>query len=348
MATITKVTGKKGTTYRVRIRLRGQPTASANFERKTDAKKWAIQTEAKIREGRYFKTQKAMKYTVQELIDKYADEDLPNIKSESDYTTHLDWWKDEIGDLRVGDVDSDTLLDCRTKLLDSGRSSSTTNRYLSTLRSAFSKVAISREWLETSPFSKIQALSEPDGRVRFLDDNERDALFEQAKGSRNKDLYLIVLLAVSTGMRQNEIMTLTWSQIDFERDVITLFETKNGSIRAVPLAGPARKILKRQSRVRLIDNNYIFVGRKKGKHMAFPRDAFARALERAGIEDFRFHDLRHTAASYLAMSGATLAEIAEILGHKTLQMVKRYAHLTEQHTVKVAQRMTDKYLEGAG
>ncbi len=80
--------------------------------------------------------------------------------------------------------------------------------------------------------------------------------------------------------------------------------------------------------------------------MRFPKEAFAGALKRAGIRDFRFHDLRHTAASYLAMSGATLSEIAEILGHKTLAMVKRYAHLTEQHTSGVVARMNRRFLPG--
>ena len=78
--------------------------------------------------------------------------------------------------------------------------------------------------------------------------------------------------------------------------------------------------------------------------MRFPREAFTGALKRAGIHGFRFHDLRHTAASYLAMSGATLSEIAEILGHKTLAMVKRYSHLTEQHTSGVVARMNQRNL----
>ena len=77
----------------------------------------------------------------------------------------------------------------------------------------------------------------------------------------------------------------------------------------------------------------------------FPQRQWEEALRAAQIEDFRFHDLRHSAASYLAMSGATLAEIAEVLGHKTLAMVKRYSHLTEQHTSMVVARMTAKFFK---
>ena len=109
-----------------------------------------------------------------------------------------------------------------------------------------------------------------------------------------------------------------------------------------PLAGPALDLLRELSRVRRIDTDLVFAG-PDGRAI-FPRKPWERALTAAQIDDFRFHDLRHTAASYLAMSGATLAEIAEVLGHKTLEMVKRYSHLTDQHTSKVVARMNEKYL----
>lgn len=105
------------------------------------------------------------------------------------------------------------------------------------------------------------------------------------------------------------------------------------------MTGYATELLQGMRKVRRLDTNLVFsngVGRA-----TFPRKAWGRAPRQAQIEDFRFHDLRHTAASYLAMSGATLAEIAEVLGHKTLAMVKRYSHLSEQHTIKVVARMND-------
>ena len=98
------------------------------------------------------------------------------------------------------------------------------------------------------------------------------------------------------------------------------------------------ELIKELASVRRIDTDLVFPFKGGGQGVRPPWEA---ALKQAEIEDFRFHDLRHTAASYLAMNGATLAEIAEILGHKTLQVVKRYAHLTEQHTSKVVTRMTE-------
>ena len=121
-----------------------------------------------------------------------------------------------------------------------------------------------------------------------------------------------------------------------------MHETKNGERRRVPIVGPALEALRAHAKVRRLDSPLVFPGRT-GKPAEL-RKAWVKALREAGIEDFRFHDLRHTTASYLAMSGASPGEIAEILGHKTLHMVKRYAHLSESHTRSVLERTMDKVL----
>ena len=126
------------------------------------------------------------------------------------------------------------------------------------------------------------------------------------------------------------------------RGTAVLHRPKNEERRSLPLTGLARDLLRERSRIRRLDTDLIFAN-PEGK-ATFPRKAWEEALRAAQIEDFRFHDLRHSAASYLAMSGATLAEIAEVLGHKTLQMVKRYSHLTEQHTSAVVARMNEKFI----
>jgi len=147
-----------------------------------------------------------------------------------------------------------------------------------------------------------------------------------------------VVAPLSTGARKSEILGITWSNVDFQRRMIRLLETKNGESRAVPLVGFARQEIQRLAKIRRIDSPYVFPGRN-GISPVNLLEAWRYARQRAGIKDFRFHDLRHSAASYLAMNGASLAEIAEVLGHKTLAMVKRYAHLSEQHTARVVERM---------
>jgi len=141
-------------------------------------------------------------------------------------------------------------------------------------------------------------------------------------------------------MRQAEITTLKWSQINFERNSITLFKTKNGETRVVPLVGMIKSLLHDHGKVRSMKNLFVFQGRHHSS-ANFPRKAWMTALTKAGIEDFTFHDCRHSAASELAMNGASLHEIAAVLGHKTLAMVQRYAHLSEQHTMSVVERMNN-------
>lgn len=153
------------------------------------------------------------------------------------------------------------------------------------------------------------------------------------------------MLALSTGARKGEIVNLRWSQVDLPRRVITLTETKNGEIRSLPLAGFAYNLMVEWSRVRRLDTDLVFPGNAGGKPTDI-RAVWVFALRQAEIADFRFHDLRHSAASYLAMNGASLAEIAEVLGHKTLAMVKRYAHLSQAHTAGVVEKMNLKIFGG--
>jgi integrase len=119
-----------------------------------------------------------------------------------------------------------------------------------------------------------------------------------------------------------------------------LLDTKNGESRSIPISSKIESLL---TYLKLSNSNsrYLFPS-TKGDSPRFIRKAWCTAVEKADIKDFRFHDLRHTAASYLAMNGATLMELSHILGHKTLQMVKRYAHLTDQHTADLIEKMNNK------
>ncbi len=200
-------------------------------------------------------------------------------------------------------------------------------------------------WVEDTPFRRVSTLKEPRGRVRFLSDEERKALLEACQ-THSEQLYTIVVLALSTGARQMEILSLTWKQVDLERGIITLEETKNGERRVLPLASHAHELVSNLSKIRRIDTGLLFPSRFKSSKSISVHSIFQRALKAAEIKNFRFHDLRHSAASYLAMNGASLAEIAEVLGHKTLQMVKRYAHLSEAHTAGVVASMNEKIFGG--
>ncbi|MCB1784202.1 MAG: site-specific integrase [Alphaproteobacteria bacterium] len=348
MASIEKrIDGQGDISYRVKVRLKGYPVQSATFQRLTDAKKWAVHTEASIREGRHFKHAEAKKHTLAELVDRYIAQIIPQKpKSGGDYKYQLEYWKAELGHVLLSDLTAAAIVEKRDALANTSkgkkkRSPATINRYLSALSHACTIAVKEWGWMEDSPMRKISKYKEPRGRVRFLDDDERTALLEASKNTSYPHLHLIIVLALSTGARKSEILNLKWEDIDKDRTKIILHETKNGERRIISLSGYARSLILEHEKVRRIDTNLLFPS-KTGKSPFNIKRSWHKAMEEAGIEDFRFHDLRHSAASYLAMNGATLAEIAEVLGHKTLSMVKRYAHLSEAHTSNVVASMNER------
>lgn len=334
--------------YRVLIRMKGCPPQSATFDRKTDARKWAQDTESAIRDGRYFKTIEAKKHTFGDMVDRYVKEVLPHKpKMEKQQKTQLTWWKAQLGHFMLSDVTPARIGECRDRLLNEeiaesrSRTPATVVRYLAAISHMFSTAVNEWGWLDQSPVSKVRRPTEPRGRVRFLSDDERELLLTACKESDNSNLYLIVVLAISTGMRQGEILKLKWQDIDFDRAQLVLHDTKNNERRVVPVVNLAHQVLKEHGKVRQLDNDYVFP-REAASGPSIMRTAWLSVVAKAKLKDFKFHDLRHTAASYFAMNGASLAEIAEILGHKTLAMVQRYAHLSEAHTAGVVARMNEK------
>jgi integrase len=256
----------------------------------------------------------------------------------------MGWWKERLGSYTLIDITPALIAEARDKLakLPSPRggtmSPSTVVRYLAALSHAFTIAVKEWGWIEDNPVRKVTKPKEPRGRVRFLSDDERERLLAACRDSRQPYLLPAVVLALSTGMRSAEVTGLTWDRVDLKAGRILLEETKNGERRVVPLVGHALELLREHAKVRRLDTGLLFPGRNPNRPAEL-RYAFAIALEAAGIEDFRWHDLRHSAASYMLMNGASLGELAEVLGHKTLQMVKRYSHLSETHTKNLVERM---------
>jgi integrase len=342
MATLQVRKGRDGRPrFKVQVRIKGAAPISKTFERKTDAVLWGRQTEADIRAGRNFPRSEAQRHSLGESVERYRDEILPRKpKSIRQQGHQLDWWKATIGTLSLADVTPPVLVECRAKLLKK-MSNGTANRYMACLRHLFTIAVKEWGWVEDTPFRKLSNLPEPRGRVRFLSDDERAALLQACLKNSNPHLYDCVVIALSTGCRKQEILDLRWPDVDLQRGLLMLKDTKNKTPRAVPLAGHALERMIDRSRIRRIDTDYVFPYPHSPKPADIDRD-FARARDAAGIKDFRFHDLRHSAASYLAMNGATVAEIAAVLGHKTLQMVQRYTHLTSAHTEAIVKKMNEK------
>lgn len=354
MATYVTRTLKDGSKrIKVVVRRKNAPTAAKTFRERREAVAWATLLEGEILSGYSSPRIEATRHTVADAIKQYKEVELSRkTRKPKAQIAQLDWWSTELGHLKLAQLTGPLICRCRDKLASGTtvqgkpRQPATVNRYLAALSHVLSVATRDWGWMPESPMSRVRKLKEPRGRVRYLSSEELNALV--AAGARSSDpyLYVILILAISTGMRRGEITTLRVGDIDWERKRIILQQTKNGERRAVPLASRPGKLLREIIPTDAHRNDPAFPSTTPGyedRPWDFQR-AWKGVLKEAQLDDFRFHDLRHSCASYLAMTGATTTEIAEVLGHKTLQMVKRYAHLTESHISKLLEKMNDRFL----
>lgn len=338
MASIEKRISKDGkTSYRVKIRIKGFPDQTATFTKLSIAKDWIARTETKIKEGKYISEIQARKYTVSEIIERYKKTVLIHKKSiQQDWNSQLNWWNDKIGQYTLADVTPALISQMRDILTQEPnsngkiRGNATVNRYLTTLQCVFSKAVVEWELLEVNPFFRVKKLQEPKGRVRYLSKEERASLLAECQNAKNPYLFPAVIVALSTGARKMEVLSLKWEDVDLANERAILHDTKNGERRSINIMGEVKQLIENLYTTRRKSDIFVFPSIDGKKPFDITR-SWKEAVKRAGIKDFRFHDLRHTTASYLAMQGKSSGELAEVLGHKTLQMVKRYAHLSDEH-----------------
>lgn len=309
MASIEERINSKGEkSYRVKVRKKGYPVQTASFTRKTDAKIWAQNTECAINEGRYFGYASAKKKSMSELIDRYIEEILP-LKPASlyDQTYQLNYWKDKIGDLTIQDLTPSVITAVRNELkkgkVQGGklRSNGTVNRYMAVLSHAFTIAMKEWEWVNDNPFMRVSKLKEARGRVRYLSEEERHRLLKACKESKKQHLYFIVVLAISTGARKNEILTLKWKDVHFDREVIILDKTKNGDIRSLPLQGYALNILLELFKHRSVYSELLFPSEDRHDKPVIIQRSWDNAVKEAELEDFMIYVIRrHHTSQWMA------------------------------------------------
>jgi integrase len=345
MATIVRRPGPRGRRYQVRIRM-GSRAQSATFSSMREARHWATATEAAWADARAGALPWTLQLTVGDLLRRYGREVVPQKPpaTAQNYAIYLAWWQEQLGAVRLRALGPAQLTACRDRLAAT-RQAATVNRYLAMLSHACTLASAEWQWLERNPLQGVRRLPEPRGRVRYLSDEERTRLLEACQQSGNRFLYPAVVLALSTGARKMELLSLTWNDVDWLQRQLIFRETKNDEPRAVPLGAKAFEAVAELSRVRRIDTPLVFP-RRDGLKPIDLRRAWYTALERASVEDFHWHDLRHSAGSYLAMAGCSPREIAEVLGHKSLQMSFKYQHLAPQHTRAVVVKLNTAMFGG--
>lgn len=200
----------------------------------------------------------------------------------------------------------------------------TINRQLACLKSIYNKAIAWGKFSGPNPVKSVKLFKENNQRLRFLEKEEILRLLSVC----NKTLRPVVVVALNTGMRRGEILGLKWRDFDIKRGVIYLQNSKNGEKREIPINEQVKTALIRVRKHP--QSEYVFC-KKDGSSIGDIKKSFLTALKKSGIKDFHFHDLRHSFASHLVMSGADLNTVRELLGHKSLQMTLRYSHLSPNH-----------------
>ena len=335
--------------YRAQIRIAGFKPESKSGKKLSDLKKWANKREAEIREGKQSAEDRSRKTTLTELIEKYTKNILPykttKERSKQMQKIYLSFWKKRLGAYTLNHITPAVITHVRDELSKT-RKPSTTNRYMAILSHVFTKAY--KEWglIPDNPFKKITILKEPRGRVRFLTEKERDELLAAAK-KIDELLYLFIILALSTGARKSELLNLKWADVDFKANKAILQETKNNERRAIFFYGAAFDALQTRYICKRKGFKYVFAGRRFDEPINIYTPWY-KVIKTLNIKDFHIHDLRHCYATELAKNGASLNDLAELLGHKNFNQVKRYAHQVETHAKSMVKKMNENLNKKAG
>lgn len=340
-------------TFRARFRKRGHPEITQTFPDLKLAKHWLIEQNRNAMMGIHLPHLKASKRTLAEAVDRYIEVVLPRKPGNATNTIrHLNWWKRQLGEFTLSAIRPQMIAEKRDELSkglvrgNQVRNPATVVRYLSHLSHLFTIACKEWEWVSENPVRKVSKPSVSPGRVRYLEKEEIKKLLESTKQSKSKELYAVVVIALGTGMRLSEIMNLRWNQVDISNELIKLTTSKNGDPRFIPLKGLVLEVVKAKAeKQKTKPNDLLFPSPLNPKQPVDIRSAWETAIKKSGIQNFRFHDLRHTTASHLAMSGKGLHDIASLLGHKDLQVTRRYAHLSNAHKAKMVSELSTTLFE---
>jgi integrase len=367
MAHIQIIQRKTGKSYKAIIKKGDRVVKTKTFRKKALAQQWVKAMEAdhdNIRALGLKGAQMIFSELAQEYLHQWEGRDKCRINQVS-------WWISRLGNRKLIEISSDEIwyhLDkyahgnalrghrgarVSTKPLNRYRKPASVNRLRAALSAVFRYgMSLSKKYITRNPVEGIPVKPENNKRVRFLSDAERDELLASCKNSCWDKLFLLVLMAVCTGARKSELLNLKWNDIDIRRRIASLRTSKNGEPRELPLPVV---VIEELMRHRVVGNDLVFGSPiRRGKPFEF-RKHWIEALKKSNMYHpvdhpnyFRFHDLRHTAASYLVQNGATLYEAGQILGHKSLITTQRYAHLSISRKQDVTDRVFGEIFRDKG
>ena len=296
---------------------------------------WAVE-QTKIENGTWDE-RAARNITVAEAMKQYREYSQVQHRSYHSYIDpSLTLWETHLGpQAHLAKVSSPQVEDFKLKRAQKV-AHSTTDKDLAILK-AFFNWCIAHRLAVSNPVRRVKLFHEDNSRLRYLTREEYDRLIEAVRAMKaraNKPSPYLeekIVLAAHTGLRRGSLFDLRWEQTDLANSVMRIPRTKSGRPLSVPLNATAKGTLEKLYQQREPENPYVFphkIGTHAGEPVHDVKNGFHAALELAGIEDFTWHDLRHTFASWLMMRGASLRSVAELLGHQSMKMTMRYAHLS--------------------
>lgn len=310
--------------WEARIRRKGWPLQCKTFEKKQDAEEWARDIESEMGRGIFTSRKEAENTTLTEALDRYAREVTPHKKGAPQELGRIAKWKKHpLSNAFLATIRGADIAKYRDERLAESKSTNTVRLELAVISHLFNIAR--KEWGMESLSNPVQNIRMPKNsraRDRRLVGDEEERLLEACARSKSPALKDIVLLALETAMRLGELLSLEWKNIDPKKRIARLPDTKNGETRDVPLSSKAIEAL--QKRVRAINSDRVF--HEWSSQSGF-KCTWGRAIKRAKIDSFRFHDLRHESTSRFFELGLNIMQVAAITGHKDLKMLKRYTHL---------------------
>ncbi len=278
-----------------------------------------------IAEGRFFERREEEERTFREMMDRYVEERALR-KAPKSYgrdRSALNHLLPVFGNLVLAEITPKLLAAYKTQRRTEQAAPATVNKELQLVRHAFNVAMREWEWCRENPMHRVSLEQVRNEVDRWLTANEEERLF----AASSLWLQEIIRFALNTGMRQGEILNLQWQDVDFTRGTLMVMKSKNGTRRTIPLNSTAYELLAaKQAAPRTSQGPVFKTPLGNTLQVRFLVREFCEARDRAGIPDFRFHDMRHTFATRLVQRGIDLYKVQRLLGHKTGTMTQRYAH----------------------
>ena len=339
MATIVKT---ESGTWKALVRKTGWPTTSKTFRTKRDSEDWARRTEDEMVRGVFIQRTTSEKMTLTEALVRYEKEIIPTKKASTQVrdVRRIKLLKSsELGKYSLAALSSDIVANYRDKRLSAGKSNNTVRLELALIGHLYN-IAI-KEWKVGLPFNPVANIRKPSpgpGRNHRISKADHERLLSALCKHSNPMLGWIYQVGLETAMRAGEILNLKVNDVDLERRILSLKDTKNGMPRTVPLTRLAVEVFKKVLAypMRPLDCQLLFFGEpgKDGKRGPYQFNvAWLGIKKEIGLAELRYHDLRHEAISRLVEAGLSDQEVASISGHMSMTMLKRYTHLRAEDLV---------------